>query len=127
MLPKEISKLVPKNRLMTENEWRGIGVQQSQGWIHYLKHGPGKLPEVFSRLILFLEFTKEVCVLTQTLLNSTPALWTFRNFCCDSTRLTMASFSLEERGRLSITYGGREGGKWRECGERMSKADLSKV
>ena len=31
----------------------------------------------------------------------------------------MASFPLEERGRLSITYGGGEGGKWRECGENV--------
>jgi hypothetical protein len=42
MLPKEIAKLVPKNHLMTEEEWRGIGVQQSQGWQHYMMHGPGK-------------------------------------------------------------------------------------
>jgi len=41
MLPKEIVKLVPKNHLMTEEEWRGIGVQQSQGWQHYMHHGPG--------------------------------------------------------------------------------------
>ena len=42
MLPKEISKLVPKTHLMSEAEWRGIGVQQSQGWIHYMMHDPGK-------------------------------------------------------------------------------------
>lgn len=40
MLPKEIAKLVPRNRLMSETEWRGIGVQQSQGWVHFLKHDP---------------------------------------------------------------------------------------
>lgn len=40
MLPKEISKLVPKNHLMSENEWRGLGVQQSHGWVHYLVHEP---------------------------------------------------------------------------------------
>ena len=28
---------------MTEAEWRGLGVQQSQGWIHYMIHQPGKL------------------------------------------------------------------------------------
>ncbi|XP_062596886.1 cyclin-dependent kinases regulatory subunit 1-like isoform X2 [Saccostrea cucullata] len=39
MLPKEIAKLVP-NKLMTETEWRSLGVQQSQGWIHYMKHEP---------------------------------------------------------------------------------------
>lgn len=42
VLPKEIAKLVPKTRLMTENEWRGIGVQQSQGWDHYMIHEPGE-------------------------------------------------------------------------------------
>ena len=41
MLPKEIAKLVPKNHLMSESEWRSIGVQQSQGWKHYMVHEPG--------------------------------------------------------------------------------------
>ncbi|CAF0810300.1 unnamed protein product [Brachionus calyciflorus] len=40
MLPKELSKLVPKDRLMSEAEWRSIGVQQSRGWQHYLIHEP---------------------------------------------------------------------------------------
>ncbi|KAK3765932.1 hypothetical protein RRG08_002177 [Elysia crispata] len=40
MLPKEIAKLVPKSHLMTEHEWRSIGVQQSQGWVHFLRHNP---------------------------------------------------------------------------------------
>ena len=34
MLPKELSKLVPKDHLMSENEWRSIGVQQSRGNFH---------------------------------------------------------------------------------------------
>lgn len=25
---------------MTESEWRGLGVQQSHGWVHYLIHEP---------------------------------------------------------------------------------------
>lgn len=41
-MPKEIAKLVPKTHLMTEKEWRSLGVQQSQGWIHYMVHEPGK-------------------------------------------------------------------------------------
>lgn len=41
MLPKQLSKLVPQSHLMTEEEWRGLGVQQSQGWIHYMIHKPG--------------------------------------------------------------------------------------
>ena len=40
MLPKEISKLVPKTHLMSETEWRNLGVQQSQGWVHYMAHEP---------------------------------------------------------------------------------------
>ncbi|KAJ8316121.1 hypothetical protein KUTeg_006135 [Tegillarca granosa] len=41
ILPPDIAKLVPKNHLMTETEWRNIGVQQSPGWVHYMVHTPG--------------------------------------------------------------------------------------
>eukprot|EP00049_Salpingoeca_infusionum_P000760 m.42237 g.42237 ORF g.42237 m.42237 type:complete len:75 (-) comp10661_c0_seq1:327-551(-) len=40
ILPKELVPLVPKDHLMTEPEWRRIGVQQSRGWIHYMRHRP---------------------------------------------------------------------------------------
>lgn len=40
ILPKEIAKTVPKGRMMTEVEWRSIGVQQSRGWEHYAFHRP---------------------------------------------------------------------------------------
>jgi len=40
VLPKEIAKNVPKHKLMSETEWRGLGVQQSQGWVHYMQHDP---------------------------------------------------------------------------------------
>lgn len=33
-------KTLPKGRLMTEAEWRAIGVQQSRGWQHYAHHRP---------------------------------------------------------------------------------------
>ncbi|XP_074650810.1 cyclin-dependent kinases regulatory subunit-like [Tubulanus polymorphus] len=48
-LPKEISKLVPKDRLMSENEWRKIGIQQSHGWIHYMHHKPEPNVVLFRR------------------------------------------------------------------------------
>lgn len=38
ILPKEMAKTLPKSRLLTEAEWRGIGVQQSRGWQHYAIH-----------------------------------------------------------------------------------------
>lgn len=40
ILPPDIAKLVPKNHLMTETEWRNLGVQQSPGWVHYMLHAP---------------------------------------------------------------------------------------
>lgn len=43
MLPKDIAKRVPKTHLMSESEWRNLGVQQSQGWVHYMIHQPGRL------------------------------------------------------------------------------------
>lgn len=46
-------KLVPKTHLMSEEEWRGIGVQQSKGWIHYMTHSPGK----FNMCCMFIILT----------------------------------------------------------------------
>ncbi|KAK4524015.1 hypothetical protein GAYE_SCF01G1914 [Galdieria yellowstonensis] len=40
ILPPDIAKLLPKNRLLSEAEWRGLGVQQSRGWVHYAIHRP---------------------------------------------------------------------------------------
>ncbi|XP_034948959.1 cyclin-dependent kinases regulatory subunit [Chelonus insularis] len=40
ILPADIAKHVPKSHLMTETEWRNLGVQQSPGWVHYMMHGP---------------------------------------------------------------------------------------
>ena len=40
ILPKDQAKTLPKNRTLNEDEWRGIGVQQSRGWEHYACHRP---------------------------------------------------------------------------------------
>ncbi|XP_071053503.1 cyclin-dependent kinases regulatory subunit isoform X2 [Onthophagus taurus] len=45
VLPKELVKLVPKSHLMSEKEWRSIGVQQSKGWVHYMTHAPATGPK----------------------------------------------------------------------------------
>ncbi|KAJ7415861.1 selenocysteine insertion sequence-binding protein 2 [Willisornis vidua] len=42
MLPRELSKQVPKSHLMSEEEWRRLGVQQSLGWVHYMIHDPDR-------------------------------------------------------------------------------------
>ncbi|KAJ8316461.1 hypothetical protein KUTeg_006475 [Tegillarca granosa] len=51
ILPPDIAKLVPKNHLMTETEWRNIGVQQSPGWVHYMVHTPEPHVLLFRRPI----------------------------------------------------------------------------
>lgn len=40
LLPKNTFKGMPKNKLLSENEWRALGVQQSRGWVHYEIHRP---------------------------------------------------------------------------------------
>ena len=40
ILPKELVRQLPRNRLLTEAEWRNVGVQQSRGWVHYAVHRP---------------------------------------------------------------------------------------
>ena len=35
-----MAKTMPKGRLLAEHEWRGMGVQQSRGWVHYAIHKP---------------------------------------------------------------------------------------
>ncbi|KAJ7518882.1 hypothetical protein O6H91_20G013400 [Diphasiastrum complanatum] len=40
VLPPDVAKLLPKNRLLSESKWWGIGVQQSRGGVHYAIHRP---------------------------------------------------------------------------------------
>ena len=48
-LPKELKNYVPRSRLMDENEWRQLGVQQSVGWRHYMLHRPEPHVLLFKR------------------------------------------------------------------------------
>lgn len=50
ILPIETARNVPKCHLMTETEWRNLGVQQSPGWIHYMIHTPEPHVLLFKRL-----------------------------------------------------------------------------
>ncbi|KAG0002398.1 Hexaprenyldihydroxybenzoate methyltransferase, mitochondrial [Entomortierella chlamydospora] len=47
-LPKAIARYVP-NELMSEEEWRSLGVKQSQGWEHYMIHSPEPHVLLFKR------------------------------------------------------------------------------
>ena len=49
ILPKQLLKMIPKQffadddsgclRLLSEEEWRALGIAQSRGWAHYEVHG----------------------------------------------------------------------------------------
>lgn len=40
ILPADLARAVPRAHLMSETEWRNLGVQQSPGWVHYMLHAP---------------------------------------------------------------------------------------
>ncbi|KAI8806917.1 cyclin-dependent kinases regulatory subunit, partial [Cladochytrium replicatum] len=42
-IPRELLKFIPSShvsRLLTEEEWRSIGIIMSPGWEHYIIHAP---------------------------------------------------------------------------------------
>ena len=49
LLPKHIYKKMTRGRLLTEQEWRALGVQQSRGWVHYEIHRPEPFILLFRR------------------------------------------------------------------------------
>ncbi|GBG68240.1 hypothetical protein CBR_g2791 [Chara braunii] len=53
VLPPDIAKHLPKNRLLSEQEWRSLGVQQSRGWMHYAIHRPEPHIMLFRRPLNF--------------------------------------------------------------------------
>lgn len=55
ILPKELCKKMPPRRLMSEDEWRALGVTQSQGWCHYMLHTPEPHILLFRRPITDME------------------------------------------------------------------------
>ncbi|KAG9441924.1 hypothetical protein H6P81_017778 [Aristolochia fimbriata] len=58
VLPPEVAKMLPKNRLLSENEWRAIGVQQSRGWVHYTIHRPEPHIMLFRRPLGYQQQTE---------------------------------------------------------------------
>ncbi|KAI9011738.1 cyclin-dependent kinase regulatory subunit CKS1 [Hyaloraphidium curvatum] len=51
-LPKQIAKWIPQKggeNLLTEQEWRGLGIKQSLGWVHHMTHKPEPHILVFRR------------------------------------------------------------------------------
>ncbi|VDM96674.1 unnamed protein product [Thelazia callipaeda] len=48
-IPKELLRILPRNRLLSEKEWRSLGIQQSHGWVHYMIHSPERHILLFRR------------------------------------------------------------------------------
>ncbi|CAO3623767.1 unnamed protein product [Mucor fragilis] len=40
VLPKNLARWLPQNRLLKQNEWIEVGVHQSSGWEHYMIYKP---------------------------------------------------------------------------------------
>ena len=40
ILPKDVYERMPRGRLLSEAEWRALGVTQSRGWLHYTIYKP---------------------------------------------------------------------------------------
>jgi cyclin-dependent kinase regulatory subunit CKS1 len=60
VLPQDIASALPKNgRLLSELEWRALGVQQSRGWIHYAIHKPEPHIMLFRRPLNFQQQQQE--------------------------------------------------------------------
>ncbi|ODQ59331.1 hypothetical protein WICANDRAFT_94595 [Wickerhamomyces anomalus NRRL Y-366-8] len=62
MLPKAMLKVIPSDyfnsetgtlRILTEDEWRGLGITQSLGWEHYEIHAPEPHILLFKRPVNF--------------------------------------------------------------------------
>lgn len=58
IVSQELARQVPKTHLMSESEWRNLGVQQSPGWVHYMMHTPGKYSLWLMISCLFLRLFK---------------------------------------------------------------------
>jgi len=50
ILPRELKKYLPAHdKLLSESEWRALGIQQSLGWTHYMTHRPERNVLCFKR------------------------------------------------------------------------------
>lgn len=55
ILPRDTAKNVPTDHLLSEEEWRSLGVQRSHGWQHYARHRPEPHILLFRREIGYTE------------------------------------------------------------------------
>lgn len=51
LLPEELFRSISKGKLLTEDEWRKLGIKQSRGWVHYAIYKPEPHILLFRRAI----------------------------------------------------------------------------
>ena len=47
----KIKDFANQNKLLSEDQWRGLGIQQSLGWCHYMWYRPNPSIMLFRRVI----------------------------------------------------------------------------
>jgi len=40
LLPEALFRSITKGKLLSEEEWRSLGIKQSRGWVHYAIYKP---------------------------------------------------------------------------------------
>lgn len=81
ILPSELARLVPKSHLMTETEWRNLGVQQSPGWIHYMLHAPEPQVLLFRRPLPQQQGNASTAITSDTQLSRTLNKYRLQKRC----------------------------------------------
>ena len=51
ILTQEAYEKITRNKLLTENEWRALGIIQTRGWVHYSSFKPEPHILLFRRVI----------------------------------------------------------------------------
>uniref|UniRef100_A0A8R1E3G3 Cyclin-dependent kinases regulatory subunit n=1 Tax=Caenorhabditis japonica TaxID=281687 RepID=A0A8R1E3G3_CAEJA len=59
ILPRVLARKLTADRLLSEAEWRRLGVQQSLGWEHYMWHRPEQHILLFRRSLNFSKADEE--------------------------------------------------------------------
>ncbi|TIB89222.1 hypothetical protein E3Q19_03101, partial [Wallemia mellicola] len=82
ILPKQVLRLLPRSyfeaddsgvlRILSENEWRGMGITQSLGWEMYATHAPEPHILLFRRE---KDYQEKVCCPSCILLRLNSSVW----------------------------------------------------
>lgn len=89
-VPSHIVDNIPRGRLLSEAEWRGLGIVQSRGWQHYALH----------RYVGSMSWPNEQPVIMKFVIFS--CLCDFISFCSSSTDQNLIFCYLEDPSVLIL-------------------------